>query len=150
MFKVFRVHTYKYKCYTRYFVSVMPSTCCVHVAVLYVTMHNRMKVARRILDISIILLTSLFSVGFSSVSSLHHTDDFAKSLRGQPPLPLNEPHRWGSFSPRLKFNICCLLLRKQRKLNIASHLSWLRPSYLGSVGPSLHSEQHVFPFYSGV
>ena len=48
-------------------VSVMPSTCCVHVAVLYVTMHNRMKVARRILDISIILLTSVFSVGFISL-----------------------------------------------------------------------------------
>ena len=67
MFKVFRLHTYKHKCYTRYFVSVMPSTCCVHVAILYVTMHNRIKVSRRILDITIILLTSVFSVGFISL-----------------------------------------------------------------------------------
>ena len=67
MFKVFRLHTYKHKCYTRYFVSVMPSTCCVHVAILYVTMHNRIKVAGRILDITLILLTRVFSFGFVSL-----------------------------------------------------------------------------------
>ena len=47
---------------TRYFIS-----CCVHVAILYVTMHNRMKVARRTSEIPIILLTYVFSVGFISL-----------------------------------------------------------------------------------
>ena len=38
-----------------------------HVAILYVTMHNGMRVARRIMDITIILLTSVFRVGFISL-----------------------------------------------------------------------------------
>ena len=38
-----------------------------YIAILYVTVHNRMKVARRILGVTIILLTSVFSVGFISL-----------------------------------------------------------------------------------
>ena len=51
MFKVFRLHTYKHKCYTRYFLSVMPSTCCVHVAILP---------SRQPIDVDIISMSVLF------------------------------------------------------------------------------------------